>query len=44
VENTDQNNLVLFLLQSGKDCNLLQKRIPKEKIIRKGEKFVMMYQ
>ena len=42
VENIDQNNLLLFLLQSGKDCNLLQKRIPKEKIIRKGEKFVMM--
>jgi len=42
VENADQKNLALFLLQSGKDCNLLQKRIPKENIIRKGEKFVMM--
>ena len=42
VENADQKNMVLFLLQSGKDCNLLQKRISKENIIRKGEKFVMM--
>ena len=42
VENADQNNLILFLLESSKDCNLLQKKIPKETIIRKGEKFVMM--
>ena len=42
VENADQNNLALFLLPSGKDCNLLQKRVPKGNIIRKGEKFVMM--
>ena len=42
VENAGQNNLALFLLQDSKDCDLLQKRIPKENIIRKGEKFVMM--
>jgi len=42
VENPDGNNVALFFLQTGKECNLLQKRIPKEKIIRKGEKFVMM--
>jgi len=41
VENTD-NFVVLFLLQSSKDCALLQKKIPKEKIIRKGEKYVLM--
>ena len=41
-ENTDRNNAVLFLLQNSKDCSLLQKRISKENIIRKGEKFVMM--
>ena len=42
VENVDKDNLILFLLQTGRDCNILQKRIPNEKIIRKGEKFVMM--
>ena len=43
IENSDQkDNPALFLLQTGKDCTLLQKRIPKENIIRKGEKFVMM--
>ena len=42
VENADKDNLVLFLLQATKDNNLLQKRIPGEKIIRRGEKFVMM--
>ena len=42
VENLDGNHVALFLLQTAKDCTLLQKRIPKEKIIRKGEKFVMM--
>jgi len=42
VENADKDNLVLFLLQTSKDSNLLQKRIPGEKIIRKGDKFVMM--
>jgi len=41
VENKD-NSVVLFLLQSGKDSTLLQRKIPKEKIIRKGEKFVLM--
>ena len=40
VDNKD--DVVLFLLQTGKDCTLLQKRIPKENIIRKGEKFVMI--
>ena len=42
VENDDKDNLILFLFQTSKDCNLLQKRIPNEKIIRKGERFVMM--
>jgi len=43
VENTERKEyVVLFLLQTGKDCTLLQKRIPKENIIRKGEKFVLM--
>jgi len=42
IENADdRDNVALFLLQSAKDCSLLQKRIPKENIIRKGEKFVM---
>ena len=39
-ENKDR--LALFFLQDSKNCNLLQKRIPKEKIIRRGEKFVMI--
>ena len=42
VENTGKDNLILFQFQASKDCTLLQKRIPGEKIIRKGEKFVMM--
>ena len=43
VDNTESKSRVaLFLLPNGKDCTLLQKKIPKEKIIRKGEKFVMM--
>ncbi|MDR1171574.1 MAG: hypothetical protein LBL24_03880 [Bacteroidales bacterium] len=43
VENPDKkNNIVLFLLQDSKDCSRLQKKIPRENIIRKGEKFVMM--
>lgn len=42
VANTDKDHLILFLLQTGKEGNLLQKRIHNEKIIRKGEKFVMM--
>jgi len=41
VKNTDKDDVALFLLQSGKDCNLLQKKIPNEKILRKGEKFVL---
>jgi len=39
-ENTE--NVILLLVQNSKDGLLLQKRIPPEKIIRKGEKFVMM--
>ena len=42
VENTDRDNLILFLLQSSRDCSLLQKKIPGEKIIRRGDRFVMM--
>ena len=43
VKSTDnKDDVVLFLLQTGKECTLLQKKIPKEKIIRKGEKFVLM--
>ena len=42
VENTDKENLILFLIQSGKDINILQKRISGDKIIRKGDRFVMM--
>ena len=43
VKNTDnKDDVILFLLQTGKDCTLLQKKISKEKIIRKGEKFVLM--
>ncbi len=43
VENADKKgNAVLFFLQNAKDCSLLQKRISDEKIIRKGEKFVLM--
>ena len=42
VENTDKNPVILFLLQTGKDCTLLQKRIPEKNIIRKGEKFVLI--
>ena len=38
----EKGNIVLFLLQQSKDCSLLQKRIPKGNIIRKGEKFVLM--
>ena len=42
-ENTaGKGNVALFLLQTGKDCSLLQKRISKENVIRKGEKFVLM--
>ena len=37
-----KDNLVLFLFKETKACSLLQKRISKEKLIRKGEKFVMM--
>ena len=37
-----KDNLVLFLFSETKACSLLQKRISKEKLIRKGEKFVMM--
>jgi hypothetical protein len=42
VENADKDNLILILLQASKDSNLLQKRISGEKIIRKGDRFVMM--
>jgi len=42
VENADQNNLALFLLQSSRNSSLLQRRIPRENIIRRGELFVMM--
>jgi len=42
VENTDRDSAVLFLLQSGRDCTLLQRKIPGEKIIRRGERFVLM--
>jgi len=42
VENTDKDNLILFMFQKSSDCALLQKKIPGEKIIRRGEKFVMM--
>ena len=43
VKNTDnKDDVALFLLETGKDCTLLQKKIPKENIIRKGEKFVMI--
>ena len=42
VENADKENLILFLVQASKDSNLLQKRVPGEKIIRKGDRFVMM--
>ena len=42
-ENPDtKDRLALFFLQDSKNCNLLQKRMPKENIIRRGEKFVMM--
>jgi len=41
VENTDRDNLILFMFQESRDCTQLQKRIPSEKIIRRGEKFVM---
>ena len=42
VDNSEQkSNVILFLLQNSKDCSLLQKRIPKENIIRKGERFVL---
>ena len=37
-----KDRLALFFLQESKECNLLQKKIPKENIIRRGEKFVMM--
>ena len=42
VENTDRDNLILFMFQKSSDCTQLQKKIPGEKIIRRGEKFVMM--
>ena len=42
VENADKENLILFLVKTSKDSNLLQKRVPGEKIIRKGDRFVMM--
>ncbi len=43
VTNADQKgNLVLFNLQSEKDCSTLLKRINKEKVIRKGAKFLLM--
>ena len=43
VKNADnKDNVILFLLQTGKDCTLLQKKISKEKIIRKGEKFLLI--
>ena len=42
VENAEHNNLALFLLQSSRDSNLLQRKIPKANIIRRGERFVMM--
>jgi len=43
VENVDQdNNVALFLLQSGRDSNNLQRKIARENIIRRGERFVMM--
>ena len=42
VENADRDNLILFLFQESRDCTLLQKRIPGDKIIRRGDKFVMM--
>ena len=42
VDHTDKNSVILFILQNSKDCSLLQKKIPKGNIIRKGEKFVLM--
>jgi len=42
INDNNKDNVALFLLQTSKDCTLLQKKIPKEKIIRKGEKFVMI--
>jgi len=43
VINADKkDDMALFLLQTSKDCTLLQKMIPKEKMIRKGEKFVLI--
>ena len=43
IKNADnKDDVALLLLQTGKECTLLQKKIPKEKIIRKGEKFLMM--
>ena len=43
VENTERKEaVVLVLLQTSKDCTLLQKRISNGNIIRKGEKFVLM--
>ena len=39
---SEKDNIILFLLQHSKDCSLLQKRIPKGNIIRKGEKFVLI--
>ena len=37
-----KDNVALFLFNDSKDCSLLQKRISKEQLIRKGEKFVLM--
>jgi len=43
VENTDaKNNVALILLQNARDCTNLQKKIPANNIIRKGERFVMI--
>jgi len=42
VENAEMDNLALFLLQGSRDNTLLQRRIPNAKIIRRGERFVMM--
>jgi len=43
VENPDaKNNVVLVLLQNARDCTNLQKKIPANDMIRKGEKFVLM--
>ncbi len=41
IQDAVKGDAILFLLPNAKDCSLLQKRIPKEKIIRKGEKFVL---